>query len=546
MKTDLKLSLRLALGFGLLLVFMSVIIVIASFGIHQIVDAMNLTVHVNNVKINNYYGLERSVLLINRYERTLLVLIDPQGRAEQIDKIKKERAHYNQIRVRIYQTKAAAQGQILRNKIDEMQRVSEPIDDRLMDLVLAGKQAQAIDLLMGEARSASQKWQAAVEASVNYINETNNTEASIVTHNASGTLILLIVLGIISLVVGCGIAMFITPGITKPINTIATSLSDSSNQVASASNQLSASAGQLSQGSAEQAAAIEETSSTLQETTTMLQQNNVNTNQVASLSEQAKPFVDKGSAEMREMMGSIQEIKKSSVQISKIIKVIDDIAFQTNILALNAAIEAARAGEAGMGFAVVAEEVRNLAQRSAQAAKDTTAIIESNIELSSKGVLVAERVREALVEITSQSEKVNQLMYEISAASQEQAQGVDQVNKAMIQMETVIQQNAASAEESAAASEELSAQADGLRKIVRQLSQIVNGAGNEVILEKSMNHEEYQPQHLSNLSGKMTGAAHPNKVYQPSFHQNSPLADTAKTGIVSPEDVISLENSTSF
>jgi methyl-accepting chemotaxis protein len=208
----------------------------------------------------------------------------------------------------------------------------------------------------------------------------------------------------------------------------------------------------------------------------MLQQNTVNTNQAARLSEQAKESANKGNAEMQEMMNSIQEIKKSSDQIAKIIKVIDDIAFQTNILALNAAIEAARAGEAGMGFAVVAEEVRNLAQRSATAAKDTTAIIESNIELSTKGVCVAERVREALTDITTQAKKVNELMNEISAASQEQTQGIDQVNKAMIQVETVTQQNAANAEESASASEELNAQADSMRIIVRELSEIVNGA----------------------------------------------------------------------
>ena len=178
---------------------------------------------------------------------------------------------------------------------------------------------------------------------------------------------------------------------------------------------------------------------------------------------------------MSEMMDSMNEIKKSSDQIAKIIKVIDEIAFQTNILALNAAVEAARAGDAGMGFAVVAEEVRNLAQRSAQAAKDTAAIIESNIELSEKGVNVARKVGESLSEINVQARKVNELMDEIAAASLEQSQGISQINKAISQMEKVTQQNAANAQESASASEELSSQAQNLRSITQQLVMLVNG-----------------------------------------------------------------------
>jgi methyl-accepting chemotaxis protein len=294
------------------------------------------------------------------------------------------------------------------------------------------------------------------------------------TYEHAITILVILVIFFITLSVILSIA--ITRSVTKPVNKIVNSLKDSSNQIVAASNQLSASAQQLSQGSAEQASAIEETSSTLQETTSMLQQNSENTKQVAQYAGKAKESGDKGNTEMQKMINSMSEIKKSSDQIAKIIKVIDDIAFQTNILALNAAIEAARAGEAGMGFAVVAEEVRNLAQRSAQASKDTTAIIESNIELSSQGVLVAERVQEALSAITEEARKSNELMDEIAVASEEQLQGVEQVSKAMIQIETVTQQNATSAEESASASEELNAQAESMKKIVWELSELVNGA----------------------------------------------------------------------
>jgi methyl-accepting chemotaxis protein len=280
---------------------------------------------------------------------------------------------------------------------------------------------------------------------------------------------------LMAIIIGILITYFTTRSITTPINKIVTALNEGAGQTAAASNQLAAASQQLSWGSAEQASSIEETSSTLQETATMLQRNNANIKQATQLSEHTKEAAEKGNLEMQDMMDAIIEVRKSSDRIAKIIKVIDDIAFQTNILALNAAIEAARAGEAGLGFAVVAEEVRNLAQRSAQAAKDTTGMIEANIELSANGVSVTEKVKEALNVITVQAKKVSELMDEIAAASQEQAQGIDQVNKAIVQMELVTQQNAANAEESAATSGALSNQAKGLRDIINQLSQLVNG-----------------------------------------------------------------------
>ncbi|OGI02645.1 MAG: hypothetical protein A2Y25_03135 [Candidatus Melainabacteria bacterium GWF2_37_15] len=305
-------------------------------------------------------------------------------------------------------------------------------------------------------------------------------------------------------------------GITNSMNKIVKDLETTANQVTSASGQLSDSSQQLAEGSTEQAASIQETSSTLEESASMVRQNTENTKQAAMLAKQAKDSANKGNKDMQNMMNSMQELKKSSDQIAKIIKVIDEIAFQTNILALNAAVEAARAGEAGQGFAVVAEEVRNLAQRSAQAAKDTAGIIESNIHLSEQGVNVSKQVNESLLEINTQSQKVSDLLDEISAASQEQAQGIAQINKAISQMEQVVQSNASTAEESASASEELTAQAETMKEIVNSLIVMVNGT-NAI-------HEQAH-----------TAITTRTQVRKPINYKKN-------TKVVKPEDVIPLED----
>lgn len=275
------------------------------------------------------------------------------------------------------------------------------------------------------------------------------------------------------------LGIFLGTSVTRPIIMALEKLEDTAKPVALCVETLSSSSQRLAESNSEQASSIEETSSTLEECSSMIQQNNENTKQAAQLGAQTKASADRANEEMKNMMSSMNEIKKSSDQIAKIINVIDDIAFQTNILALNAAVEAARAGDAGMGFAVVAEEVRNLAQRSAQAAKDTAAMIEANIDLSEKGVHASQIVQGALSQIASETKKVTELMDEISAASQEQTQGISQINKAIAQMEKAIQQNASTAEEVAAASEEIKGLGLFRNKLMKKLDIMVIGSGSQ-------------------------------------------------------------------
>jgi methyl-accepting chemotaxis protein len=332
--------------------------------------------------------------------------------------------------------------------------------------------------------------------------------------------------------IGVGIfsSILISRAIYRPFNISIRDLNKGVDQVAAASGQLAASSQQLSSGSAEQAAALEETSATLEESASMIQQNSEHTKQAALLAKQARDLSNKGNQEMQEMISSMAELKKSSTHIAKIIKVIDDIAFQTNILALNAAIEAARAGEAGMGFAVVAEEVRNLAQRSAQAAKDTTAIIESNIELSDKGTQVVEVVKSSLAEIALQIKKVSELMEEIAAASLEQYQGIEQVNKAIAQVEVVTQQTSSTAEENSAASEQLNAQSKNIMGIIHQLSRLINGQQGGA-----------ETDHPVSAGAAVTPGAKSLVSQSAPIHHSGGEVVHEKSRVVNPEDVIPLE-----
>ncbi|MCD6570371.1 MAG: methyl-accepting chemotaxis protein [Deltaproteobacteria bacterium] len=278
-----------------------------------------------------------------------------------------------------------------------------------------------------------------------------------------------------AIVLGLLIAIFLTRSITKPVNKIIDNLNAGADQVDSASNQVSSASQQLAEGASEQASSLEETSSSMEELASMTRQNADNANQANTLAKEANAAADKGAQAMSRMADTIDGIKKSSDETAKIIKVIDEIAFQTNLLALNAAVEAARAGEAGKGFAVVAEEVKNLAQRSADAAKETSELIEGSQKNADAGVKVAEEVAKDLNEIGTNIKKAVDLLGEVAAASQEQAQGVDQINTAVSQMDQVTQQNAANAEETASASQELSAQAEQLKEIVNELMNLVGG-----------------------------------------------------------------------
>jgi methyl-accepting chemotaxis protein len=306
------------------------------------------------------------------------------------------------------------------------------------------------------------------------LSETEKVSAAATSALGAASQIMLWGLGL-AIGLGVTIAFFVTRSITKPILGVATTLSAGADQTAAASGQVSASSQSLAEGASEQAASLEETSSSLEEMSSMTKRNAGNAARANELAREASTSATAGASDMQAMAAAMNDIKAASDDIAKIIKTIDEIAFQTNILALNAAVEAARAGEAGMGFAVVADEVRNLAQRSAVAAKETAAKIEGAIGKTALGVQLTDKVATRLQEIVTKAKQVDELVAEVATASKEQTQGIDQLNTAISQIDKVTQSNAANAEESASAAEEMNAQTESLKEAVGELLALVNG-----------------------------------------------------------------------
>ncbi len=283
------------------------------------------------------------------------------------------------------------------------------------------------------------------------------------------------IISLILLLLICTVLILVLKTVTQPLVRGSSGLKESADQVTSAAHEISSSSHSLAESSSEQAAAVEETGASVEEIASMARHNADNANSANSLAQQMGQATVGGKDVIARMSTAVNEIKKSSDDTAKIIKVIEEIAFQTNLLALNAAVEAARAGEAGAGFAVVADEVRSLAKRSAESAAETSRLIEESVSKADHGVKLAVEVDKVLGEVVGHVSKVKELVAEIAAASGEQAEGIYRITNSIGEIERLTQGNAATAEECAAAAEELNAQAETMRAMTSEINQVIGG-----------------------------------------------------------------------
>jgi len=306
-------------------------------------------------------------------------------------------------------------------------------------------------------------------------NKAFQSEFSAVTDSNTRQKLLAIAIFLVAVAFGVMTILLMEKQVSKPLRDLAARLAEGAHQVAASATQVSTSGQALADSASSQAASLEETSASSEEISSMARRTSDDCRSTANLVMTSQNTFTATNRSLGELVAAMDEINSSSTKVSKIIKVIDEIAFQTNILALNAAVEAARAGESGMGFAVVADEVRNLAQRCAQAAKDSAQIVEESIQCSNLGKQKLDDVAVSVRGVTGESIKVKELVDQINIASTEQTRGISQIARAISTMEKVTQSSAATAEESAAAAAELTEQSNVLNDIVFNLGQVIEG-----------------------------------------------------------------------
>jgi methyl-accepting chemotaxis protein len=477
---NLRIGVRLGLGIGAIAFLVLMVGVFSIWRLWDLDQMLNRIVDDRWPKTVVANKVIDNVNLAARAVRNAIILDDSTEVGEELKRVLVSREAISKGLDELHKTLQSGEGKDLLRKItDARGKYASELDDT-MRLIESGNREQAKVSLITKLRPLQADYFKSVDDLVAYQGKMMDLAGEEATADYKSSRNLIIIALLVSLFLSATVNILVTRSIARPITRVVEGLTEGADQVAAASGQVAASSQSLAEGASEQAASLEETSSSLEEMASMTRQNADHANQANSLMKEITRVVEESTTAMGKLTTSMKDISSASEETSKIIKTIDEIAFQTNLLALNAAVEAARAGEAGAGFAVVADEVRNLAMRAAEAAKNTTNLIEGTIKKIKEGTEQVDKAGEAFQLVATGTGKMGELVGEVAAASGEQAQGIDQVNLAVAEMDKVIQQNAANAEESAAASEELNAQAEQMKSYVNELVAVVAGSGKKV------------------------------------------------------------------
>ena len=568
MLTNLKIGTRLALGFGIVLLLL---LAVAGIGLNRMgaVDSnMEMIVTHYSAQDRMARDMADQVLIASREMRTVLLLTNEADQQSAREAIAKARTAYDETSKKLEASQASQRGKDLFAEIEVAKAKARATNDQVMALALAGKNQDAAKLMLGEARGNEQAWQDELAKSVQYYNQNLQAKYAEAQTAYSSAQLFMIAGAVLAMLLGALMAFLTTRSITRPlaavgevIQTVAQGdltrrveiqskdelgelgrilnetneglremvlqIQESAQAISTASGEISTGNQDLSRRTEEQAASLEETASSMEEITSNVNQTADNARSANQEAGRARKVAQEGGDAVGQVISAMEAINQSSAKINEIIGVVDEIAFQTNLLALNAAVEAARAGEQGRGFAVVAAEVRNLAKRSADAAKEIKILIRESVAKSQDGTKVAAHAGETIQEVVTNVQRATSLVEEIAGATQEQSSALNEINKAVVQMDEVTQQNAALVEEAAAAAESLDAQAHALTEVVARFK-----TGVEVRRNQS------RPQHTT-----VTHAAAPSPRRTPAGHASAlrrpavrPELSATKPPVPTPKD----------
>ncbi|NHZ32296.1 methyl-accepting chemotaxis protein [Massilia rubra] len=498
---------RLGFCFAVLLAMTLALAVIGLNSLASVQARLQHTVQGSMLRMASLHQMADAVHIVARVSRTVALLDDDASMARESTKIMEARTRYDAAFTAFVGKVDIAEDKAFAAQLSELQRSVRPLNTAFLTLARAHKRSEATTLLINRAAPATQQWQDVLSVEIEAQHKQIDDDQAAATTSYERAHTLMLGLSALALAIGAVLAWRVTRSITVPINaavlvaqTVAAGdltstilghegdetgrlmlalkdMNDSlanivgqvrggTDSIATASAEIASGNLDLSSRTEQQASSLEETASSMEEMTSTTRQNAENARQANVLAASASAVAHKGGAVVARVVDTMQDINDASRKIVDIIAVIDGIAFQTNILALNAAVEAARAGEQGRGFAVVASEVRNLAQRSAAAAKEIKMLIGTSVEKVDFGAKLVGEAGATMSEIVASVQRVTDIMAEISAASVEQEAGIEQINQAIGEMDTVTQQNAALVEEAAAAAEALQEQTAGLAAVV--------------------------------------------------------------------------------